>query len=476
MLLLSACESREVPQLPPWLQGSSSQPAPPGETPAPAQTPPPSPQPQAQTQARVVPPPSATTSPRAPFAPRSGPAGRAPAGTAAAPRIIAPPVTADGNPRVALLLPLSGANGGLGRAMLNAAQLALFDFAERHFELLIQDTGGTPDGAARAAAMAIGDGATLILGPLLATEVRAVAPAARAAGVNVIAFSSDRSVAGDGVFVMGFLPGAEIDRVVDFARDKGITRIAALAPDDPYGATIVGALRDAARDVGVMITQVAFYDPGAADFSAVVRDVADYRSRRATLLEQRAALEGRDDDIARQALRRLQGLETFGGVPFQALLLADGGKRLQQIAALLPYYDIDPKRIRMLGTGQWEVPGIGAEPAMVGGWFAAPPPEARAAFEQRYQEVYGTKAPRLSTLAYDATALAAVLAQGAGDGRFSAAAISSPRGYAGRDGIFRFRTDGAIERGLAVLQVRERDFELVGPAPESFTTRVSAAN
>jgi hypothetical protein len=395
---------------------------------------------------------------------------------AAAPRIVPPPLAVSGNPRVALLLPLSGPNGGLGRAMLNAAQLALFDFADRSFELLVQDTKGTPDGAAHAAATAIGDGARLILGPLLATEVRAIAPATRAAGVNVIAFSSDRSVAGDGIFVMGFLPGAEIERVVAYARDKGISRIAALAPDDIYGATIVGSLRDAAASFGAIITQVAFYDPGAADFSGVVRDIANYQSRRSTLLAQRASLEGRGDDIARQALKRLEGLETVGGVPFQALLVADGGKRLQAIAALLPYYDIDPKKIRMLGTGQWEVPGIGAEPAMVGGWFAAPPPAARAAFEKRYRDTYGAKAPRLSTLAYDATALASVLAQGEGDARFSAEAIISPRGYAGRDGIFRFRRDGSIERGLAVLEVHERDFQVVGPPPENFTVPVRAGN
>ena len=60
-----------------------------------------------------------------------------------------PPLLALSNTRVALLLPLSGANGALGEDMLKAAQLAMFDFANDRFEFLVHDTRGTPEGAGR---------------------------------------------------------------------------------------------------------------------------------------------------------------------------------------------------------------------------------------------------------------------------------------------------------------------------------------
>ncbi|MEQ9360854.1 MAG: penicillin-binding protein activator, partial [Rhodospirillales bacterium] len=128
----------------------------------------------------------------------------------------------DGSVRVALLLPLSGPNGGVGQALLNAAQMALFSFADAKFTLLTHDTRGTPEGAAEAAQLAIGEGARLILGPLLAANVRSTAAVARQAGVPVVAFSSDRSVAGDGVFTLGFLPRAQVARVIAFARERGV--------------------------------------------------------------------------------------------------------------------------------------------------------------------------------------------------------------------------------------------------------------
>ncbi|MBL6928805.1 MAG: penicillin-binding protein activator [Rhodospirillales bacterium] len=371
-------------------------------------------------------------------------------------------------PRVGVLLPLTGPQAAIGKSLLNAAQLALFDFADDKFELVVHDTEGTPDGAARAMAMAISDGASLVLGPLLAPSVRAVSPAARAAGVPVIAFSSDHSVAGDGVFTMGFFPDAEVRRVVAYARSRGVTRFAAMVPDDAYGSRVIDSMRAAVDSAGGVIARIQFYDPQAQDFAPSVRRLARYESRREALERQRAELEARGDEISKRALERLENLQTYGDLPFEALLIVGGGKRLQAIAAHLPFYDIDPKRVRMLGTGQWDVPGVGAEPALLGGWFAAPTPVARLDFEKKFIAVYGKKPSRLATLAYDATALGAVLAAAENGPEFSIESLTRESGFFGRDGIFRFKPEGVAERGLAVLEVEHRSFRVIDAAPEAF--------
>ncbi len=378
------------------------------------------------------------------------------------------PMATSSTVRVALLIPLTGPNEKLGKAMLNAAQLALFDFSDTRFELLIHDTQGTPEGAMEAARFAIGDGASMILGPLLGPSVTAISPMARAANVTVIGFSSDRSVTGDGIYTMGFFPETEVERVVEFARLKGSSRFAALAPSGPYGEAVVEALRQSVFRLGGEVARVQFYDPAANDFSPVVRDLANYDSRRQALLNQRAELSEREDEISLRALKRLEKLQTLGEPPFDTLLLADGGERLLAIAALLPFYDVDPKKVRILGTGQWDSPGLGSEPALNGGWHAGPPPDARSEFVQQYQQVYGFKPHRLSTLAYDATALAAVLARAESGPNFSTAALTTKSGFWGRDGIFRFLPDGSVQRGLAVLQIGPRTTKVVSPSPEAF--------
>ena len=344
----------------------------------------------------------------------------------------APPASEAGRQpvKVALLLPLSGQSAPLGRALLNAAELAVFDGPSEGFALLPRDTEGSAEGAERAGRAVLGEGARLILGPFFAAEVSAVAPLARAAGVNVVAFSTDERVAGQGVFLIGFLPRNQVARVVTYAHAQGFGRFAAVVPDTAYGSTMADLLRAAAAADGAQVADIETYDPAANN--------------------------------AADAVRRL--------VPgsFDAVMLPEGGERLLALAPLFPYYDIDPTHVRLFGTGLWDDPRLGKEPALIGGWYAAADPRARADFERHYASLYGGGPPRITTLGYDATALAAALARSPGGPDFSLATLTNANGFAGLDGIFRFRADGLNERGLAVLEIQRDGPRVVSPAPTSF--------
>ncbi len=374
--------------------------------------------------------------------------------------------------KIGLLVPLSGRGRAEGEALLAAAQLALFDVGGDTLVLIPKDTGGTPQGAAAAARAALAEGVRLILGPLFRDSVAAVAPMARAWGINVVAFSTDPSVAGDGVFLLGYTSGQQVERLIAFARARGLSRFAALAPDDDYGRVVVEQLRSSVEMVGGELTRVAFYGADAADAAEVVRDIADYDRRHAMLIEQRRVLEARADETAKRALARLKNLDTLGDVPYDALLLPDFGARLRQVAPLLPYYDIDPAKVRLLGTGAWDDASALTEPTLAGAWFVSPPPPARAGFVQRFTSVYGREPRRFSIVAYDATALAAALALAPSGTDFRAASLLNPGGFYGADGIFRFHPNGLAERGLAVLKILPGGaVEVLSPAPESFITQ-----
>src|SRR5207244_8577664 len=150
-----------------------------------------------------------------------------------------------------------------------------------------------------------------------------------------------------------------------------------------------------------------------------------------------------------------------------ALLRPEGGARPKQSARQIREASPGGKPLQLLGRGLWDVPDLGSEPALVGGWFAAPPPELRHSFAQRFQATYGRPPPRLASLGYDAAALAAVLAQGEGE-PFSQQAIFRANGFTGVDGLFRFTPGGLVQRGLAVLEVEPEGDVVVSPAPRSF--------
>ncbi|MCK6451202.1 MAG: penicillin-binding protein activator [Alphaproteobacteria bacterium] len=366
-----------------------------------------------------------------------------------------------GHKTIAVLLPLSGQTAGLGQGMLDAAMLATYEMGVDDVVLRPFDTAGSPEVALQAAQRALAEGAQLLLGPLFAAEAREIGRLIGGSGVNAVAFSNDRSVAGGGVHIMGFLPEAQVMRVIAFARSRQIERFAVLAPRNEYGEAIVGGLQAALAAYGGTLTDVQFYDPGTEDFNPAVRALARYDGRRRAQIQQ---LQSKNDAASKAELRRLQD-QISSEMGFDAVLVAESGARLRALAPLLPYYDIDPAKIKILGTALWDEPGLGNEPALVGAWFAAPPPAPRQEFEKLYEQTFKRRPPRLAALAYDAAALAAVLGRGRG---FTADLIEQPSGYAGVDGIFRFRGDGLIERGMAVLEILPRGVKVVDPAPDSF--------
>jgi branched-chain amino acid transport system substrate-binding protein len=328
----------------------------------------------------------------------------------------------------------------------------LFTTGNDRLTLVPRDTGGTPESAANAARSALADGAQLILGPLLAAEVGAVGPVARDAKVNVIAFSTATQLAGGNVFLMGFLPRQEVVREVSFARERGLSRFAALAPNSEYGRLMADALREAATTAGGTVVKTEFLDPRGADASAPIQRLVGSGG---PLGPPGAGPPGAAPPAP-------------GSAPFDALLLPEGGEALKQIARQLKTAGIAEPQVRLLGSGLWDDPAIAGEPALYGGWFAASPPEARREFESRFQATYGHAPPRLASLAFDAAALASVLAKGGGTTPFTSEAILNPSGFTGVDGLFRFTGQGLVQRGLAVLEVQPQGNLVVSPAPRDF--------
>ncbi len=345
-----------------------------------------------------------------------------------------PPVPVEGQVRIAVLLPLSHPSKdtrNVAQALLDAAQMAMFDMGARSMVLLPRDTGNSPETAAAAANDAIDKGAELILGPLLANDVKAVAPVAKARNVPIIAFSTDRTVAGDGVFLLSFLPQQEVDRIVGYAASKGFTKFAALVPQTAYGQRVEEAFRNSIMQSGRELVAVQNYAPNAQSLDPAVKAIAKMK--------------------------------------FDAIFLPEGGNMLRSLGPILMINGVDATKVKLLGTGLWDDPQIARETSLVGGWYAVPPQDQRQNFITRYQQLYGSKPPRIASLGYDAVALASTLAGGAPGRRYTRTTIADPNGFAGIDGIFRFRADGVTERGLAVMEVTAAgQLSVVSPAATTF--------
>ncbi len=336
--------------------------------------------------------------------------------------------TDSGRHRIALLVPMSGETAAVGQAIANATTMALLDTNADNLRITTYDTA---NGIAGAAQQAIADGNKLILGPLMGDAVPAVQSAARAAGVPVIAFSNDTSVAASDVFVMGHNPEQSIRRSIEFARTRGASRFAALLPEGDYGLRSASALDNALRDFGGVLVRRENYARG-------------------------------NTSIVSAAAR----LRAAGG--YDAVLIADSARlgieasdELQRGAGA---------RTRIIGTELWSGETVLARAAsMEGAIFAAVSDQRYKRFAESYEARFGAKPYRVATLGYDAVLLTLRVAREWKVGNpFPKNELYDRGGFLGVDGPFRFARSGIAERALEVREVRGGDVVAVDPAPAGF--------
>ncbi|MEO9601315.1 penicillin-binding protein activator [Parasphingorhabdus sp.] len=330
--------------------------------------------------------------------------------------------------RIALLVPLSGKNSGVGQSLANATTMALLDTKAANIRMTSYDTA---KGVRTAAQNAIRDGNKLIIGPLLSDNVVATANIARPAGVPILSFTNDTGVAGNNVYILGHIPSQSINRVVKYARSKGMSRFAALVPNGVYGQRASSTLLRQVKDVGGTVVSIQTFN--------------------------------RDSKSIEAATKKLNQ-----NGEFEAVLLADNGDMAIKAA---PYIRNNAsKTAKILGTDLWNTSSnLAGAPSVRGAWFASVSDGLYKQYANKYRDRYGRAPFRLSSLGYDSVLLTVKVARNWKVGSpFPINQLTDPGGFIGLDGVFRFKSNGISERALEVQEIRRGSFTVVDPAPRAF--------
>ncbi|MEM1300404.1 MAG: penicillin-binding protein activator [Pseudomonadota bacterium] len=335
--------------------------------------------------------------------------------------------------KLALMIPLSAQQQSaaqLGRALSNAAQMAMKEVGDPKLTLAVYDTGGNPSKARAVAEQAIREKAALFIGPLLGSSTKAVAAPAAKGGLKVISFSTDTTAAGDPVYLSGFAPETAARRVVGYARSQGYGQLGVFYPQTAYGAQAIKGAQAAGAGAIVASTQYPRTNEG----------------------------------LPPAATSFAQQVQTSGA---RAVLLAESGQALGFVGGLMAQNGV--RNVKYLGLGEWNSPATLAARPIRGGWFAAPDPRALRSFVEKYQASYGNVPPSLAVLSYDAVKIAAQMVREArANGNrspFSTQSLTRGGGFRGAVGPIRFNPNGTASRAMAILEVGERTFRTIDPAP-----------
>ena len=365
---------------------------------------------------------------------------------------------------ILVLLPLTGPLAPVGAALQNAVKLAAPQGVSQGID--IRDTGGNAAGAAAAAQAGIAAGDGIIIGPLTAAETQGVVPLAKAAGVNMLPFTNDATLAQPGVWPLGITPTQSVQRVLQVASDAGRTQLAALLPDNEFGHHLSEAITAETQTLSEPAPQIAFYAPGFDSVNQAVDQISDFASRGQGLMDQIKAAKDEGTAAGRAKARDLQHQQ----VPppsFNALFIGETDENtLAEIANFLPYYDVSAPQVQFLGPAPWAniATDMAHQSVFLGAMYAAPDPAAAQAFQAKYQAAYGTAAPAIADVAFDATALARVAGASGG---YTSTVLTAPAGFTGTDGLVVLNPDGSVKRGLAVFSIAAGAPVISAPAPSS---------
>lgn len=389
------------------------------------------------------------------------------------PVIIKPaePVRTYGKLPVAVILPLSGKNAKIGQSMLNAINMSLFDNDQNNsVELSIFDDKSNEYSSKKIMDEIISKNIKLVIGPIFTNTIEAIAGIAAANDITLLSFSNNSSLANKkGVFLAGFAPEQEIDRITSYLIENGHTNFAVIAPNNQYGIRIAGTLRETAdiKDANFISSQ--FYIDGTTDFSKTAATSLNSFIISKNIQDYQDDLNIIKDKGEREAKR--QKIISNNKLYPDTILITESSNKVFDIAKEIQKNNVEGRDIKIIGTGYWNKDEILIDPVLNGAIFPAPDNQYFSKFKDRYLQTYNEDPTRISSIAYDITAFVIDLTKELKGNKPTANSIvnyNGKKGYNGIDGTFRFLPNGMIERNLAIIEINGGEFHVIEKGSRSF--------
>jgi len=371
--------------------------------------------------------------------------------------------------KVALFLPFSGKNKELGWHLFNSATLSLFDNdLNNNIELVLIDSGDTPQEATKAFKEVVKQEIKVVIGPVFSTYVEAIEADVKANDIVAISLSNnpklvDKTTTKGGIFLSGIMPEAQIEKIVSYAMDQQKTSFAVIAPNNQYGLIMTDLMKKTVKRKDGNFISSEFYETSTKDFSGIAARIVSSFKVPSSLAE------GGKNKLKKDAV----ALKDSDRIYPKIIFIPESGKTLSKIVEEVKAQNKDERDFQIVGSAQWDDVSSLTDQNLVGAWFSAPENEKFHTFEQSYFQTFNKFPPRITSIVYDSVAVIADLAEKKKGlrleiGDFTAYSTWPKNGFQGIDGLFRFLPNGLVQRNLAMLQIKRDRFETIDKPVEKF--------
>jgi len=358
--------------------------------------------------------------------------------------------------RIGLLLPLSGEFYQIGKSLLDSAQLALEKTSNKNLEFYIVDTGNEDQLFKNLSYLTINN-VDLILGPVFTNTVLKVKEYLDDRSIPIITFSNNSDLSNRNVYVFGLTIEDELNSIYEYSVVRGINKFAVIVPDNKYGNKVKNEINRFHNINNNSSSQFIFYPTKDPDYYKIAREVSNYDERKLHLDNRIKLLKELQSESSLKELKLLKNRDTLGELDFEAIIIiARSFSELTNFISILPYYDVDPKKVKFIGNSIWGKELILKEPSMRNSYFSSLDLNARKKFREEYKKIYKDNPHSLAALAFDLVGLISSL--NIEHNKITKEILHSNSGYIGINGWFRFDESGKVERRPIIFHVDSDKF------------------
>ncbi len=357
--------------------------------------------------------------------------------------------------KVGIMLPLTGKHYQIGNSLLNAAQLALNKTQSKNIKFFVRDTGNT-DNITKNFYSLLNQDIDIILGPIFSENILKIKPLVKDEDIQIITFSNNTEVKQNNLYIFGLTLEDEMQSILRYSQNSKNKKLAAILPDNDYGKRIKTEITKFYTNNPSHLVKTIMYNPNNPDFYKISKNISEYEDRKINLALKIKELESHNTDKSKKEVKRLKNLDTLGDLPFDSLFIGiQTFNQLSMISSILPYYDVDPKKIQYLGNSVWNQDSIVKEPGLNNSVFTSLDRESISHFKQEYIKIFNQKPHPIASLAYDAVGLIVSLSKN--QKTINSSSLTSKKGFVGVSGKFKFKLDGNIERIPIIYRVKDEN-------------------
>ncbi len=360
---------------------------------------------------------------------------------------------------VGLMLPISGKNYQIGRSLLNSAQLAISKTNNKKIEFSIIDTGNEEEILAKLYELLEQD-INIFIGPVFSDKIELIRENIDNKNITIISLSNNSKLEDEGLYVFGLTLEDEIDELLNFSYNNNLKKYAVIIPQNEFGMRVKNEFDKFKSNNNLSSFKYTFYETDSPDFYEVSKKISNYEERKLNLEKKIQYLENKNTEEAKKELRNLERLDTYGELNFEAIVIfARNFQEVSNFSSILPYYDVDPKKIQYMGNSIWSKNQALKEPGLANGYFTSLNINTRSKFESSYIEIFNTKPHALATLTYDIVGLISKLHLM--ESNFTIDMLHASQGFIGVDGWFKILPDGKVKRKPRIYKIKNQNFTLL---------------